>query len=98
MATLAEQRKAQQVIGRFDTFKRHLIDLILASEPTDTELYAKVLLLRAATDAVIAEYTRQLDFPTHFEPHSTGPAMASIVERGIKAEKRRLELLKKRKS
>ncbi len=63
MASRGRQNAARQIIGRLDTFKHHLIDMIVASEAADTEIYAKALLVRAATDALIAEYADLLDYP-----------------------------------
>lgn len=63
MVGAARQNSARQIVGRLETFKKHLIDLIAASEPNDTEIYAKALLLRNATDALIAEYAALLDYP-----------------------------------
>ncbi len=57
------QNTARQIIGRLETFKRHLIDLIVASEPEDTEIYAKAVLVRNAADALIAEFASRLDYP-----------------------------------
>ena len=59
----ARQKNARQIVGRLETFKKHLIDLIVASEPKDAEVYAKALLLRNAADALIAEYAALLDYP-----------------------------------
>lgn len=63
MVSRGRQNAARQIIGRLDTFKHHLIDMIVASEAVDTEIYAKALLIRAGTDALIAEYAKLLDYP-----------------------------------
>ncbi len=63
MAGNDRQIAVRQMVGRLETFKRHLIDLIVASEPKDTEIYAKALLLQKATDVLIDEFAAQLDYP-----------------------------------
>lgn len=72
------QIAARRIIERLKTFKRHLIDLIVASEPADTEIYAKALLIREATDALIAEYRALLDYP----PPAALPTIAPYLREG----------------
>lgn len=75
MVSLGRQNAARRIVGRLETFKRHLIDMIIASEPEDTEIYAKALLLRAGADALIAEYVRMLDYP----PPAKAPSTAAYL-------------------
>lgn len=75
MVSRGRQNAARQIIGRLDTFKRHLIDMIVASEADDTEICAKALIVRATTDALIAEYATLLDYP----PPATLPSIAHYL-------------------
>jgi len=75
MAGRDRQITARQVVDRLQTFKRHLIDLIVAAETEDTAIYAKALLMREATDALIAEYAAILDYP----PPATLPSTAHFL-------------------
>ena len=74
------QIAARRIIDRLETFKRHLIDMILASEPADTEICAKAVLIREATDALIAEYRALLDYPPPAAPPSTAPFLRARKE------------------
>jgi hypothetical protein len=75
------QIAARLIIGRLDTFKRHLIDMIVASEAEDAEIHAKALLIRTATDALIAEYAARLDYPPPAALPSTAPYLRDGEDR-----------------
>ena len=81
MAGRNRQIEARRVVERLETFKRHLIDLIVAAEPEDTAIYAKALLMREATDALIAEYTALLDYP----PPAALPSTAHFLREKTQA-------------
>lgn len=63
MGNRDRQIVARQTVGRLEIFKRHLIDMVLASVSRDTAVHAKAVPLRHAADERIAAYGRELDYP-----------------------------------